>query len=122
MNIISEFLSNLFIILALNSFIVFIDNSIESNEIKDSENENKMVLSSIFFSFLFFIFDIAIILIIKKEKVLIEILLIIIFMFILFIIKQKRFKKVLKMNHILFDLIIFFRPFLWYYIYKIIFY
>ena len=105
----------------MNSFIVFIDSSIESNTIEKEINKldvnDRMILSSVFFSFFFFIFDTMIILYFKKEKIIIEVLLIVFFLLFLFIVKQTRIKKLLVLNHVLFDLIMFFRPFFWYFVY-----
>ena len=87
MNVIMEYLSNIVLIICLNSFLVLLHNLIESYEIQKKNIKNlnlkdQLILSSIFFSSIFFVLDNLILILINKEKIIVEILIIVIILII----------------------------------------
>jgi hypothetical protein len=81
-----EYLSNIILIICLNSFLVLLHNLIESYEIQKKNIKNlkdQLILSSIFFSSIFFVLDNLILILINKEKIIVEILIIIIILIML---------------------------------------
>ena len=88
MSIITEYISNIVLIICMNSFTVLIFNLIESYGIEKKKIENinlkdQIILSSIFFSSLFFILDNIILALMNKEKIIIEIVIIILILIIM---------------------------------------
>jgi hypothetical protein len=117
-----EYLSNVILIICLNSFLVLLHNLIESYEIQKKSIKNlnlkdQLILSSIFFSSIFFILDNLILILINKEKIMIEILIIVIILIMLWINKIKNLEMFFKANHILFDIFFILKPFIYYIIF-----
>ena len=122
MNIITEYISNIVLLICINSFIVLIFNLIESYEIekkelKDINLKDQLILSTIFFSSLFFILDNIILILINKEKIIIEILIIVFILIVTWLFKVKNLEIFFKINHILFDIFFVLKPFIYYIIF-----
>jgi len=106
----------------MNSFTVLIFNLIESYGIEKKKIENinlkdQLILSSIFFSSLFFILDNIILALMNKEKIIIEIVIIILILIIMWLFKVKNLQIFFKINHVLFDIFFILRPFIYYIIF-----
>ena len=122
MNVIIEYVSDVILIICLNSFLVLIINLIESHEVEKKKIENlnlkdQLNLSSVFFSSIFFALDNLILIIINKEKIIIEILIVILILLLMWVFKIKNLKIVFKVNHLIFDIIFILKPFIYYIIF-----